>query len=178
MDYEKAQKRFPTMTIQNGMYSSMQLINIPAELNGWKVYCRFSNNFGAADSAAAVITVGQEYSGEITPMSVGFEGRWAEEINGRCQIVFTYRSGGGVDAEITWSGSAWQRSCWEMTATFFKDDILVYENAHSWIETYSDNNFYTISDETYGGTGRFYMQGPKLHWMNDQTGEDTVFVKS
>ena len=48
---------FPTMKILNGMYSTMKLENIPLEANGWKVYCRYTNNAGSADTASALITV-------------------------------------------------------------------------------------------------------------------------
>ncbi len=55
--YTDAADRFPTMQIIHGEYSTMQLKNIPAELNGWSVYCRYSNNNGTTDTATAKITV-------------------------------------------------------------------------------------------------------------------------
>ena len=185
--YTDAQNQFPTLQITGGDQSTLRLANIPATLSGWKVYCAFRNNIGTVNTDSAVITVkGQGttpgQSQVITPTTPtptaqrGFEGRWAEEIAGRCQINFTYRGEGSVIADITWSGSAWQRSCWKMTANAYKNDIMVYEDAHSWIETYAADNSCTVSDEAYGGTGSFYMQGGKLHWYNDQTGEDTVFI--
>ncbi|MBQ3482226.1 MAG: hypothetical protein IJH48_07925 [Oscillospiraceae bacterium] len=106
----------------------------------------------------------------------GFEGMWAEEIAGRCQILFSYRGEGSQNVEITWSGSAFERRCWEMTADVYKNDIMIYENAHSWVETYTDEENYTVSDESFDGTGSFYLEDGKLHWINDQTGEDTVFI--
>ena len=44
LDYAQAANEFPTLEIINGYASTMQLKSIPAALNGWKVYCRFSNN--------------------------------------------------------------------------------------------------------------------------------------
>ena len=58
--YTDAEDRFPTMQIIHGEYSTMQLKNIPAELNGWSVYCRYSNNSGTTDTASAKITVETE----------------------------------------------------------------------------------------------------------------------
>ena len=43
--------------IVDGFASTMRLRNIPAELNGWRVYCRFSNNVGATNTLSALITV-------------------------------------------------------------------------------------------------------------------------
>ena len=55
--YTDAQKLFPTLTIINGYAKDMTLDNIPVELNGWQVYCRFTNGAGSADSGFARITV-------------------------------------------------------------------------------------------------------------------------
>ena len=51
-----------------------------------------------------------------------------------------------------------------------------YADGHSWIETYHSESTYSVSDEQYGGTGSFYLMDGKLHWVNNQTGDDTVFV--
>lgn len=55
--YTDAQKLFPTLTIINGYAKDMTLDNIPVELNGWQVYCRFTNSSGSTDSGFARITV-------------------------------------------------------------------------------------------------------------------------
>ncbi|MBR1457203.1 MAG: hypothetical protein IJ594_08625, partial [Oscillospiraceae bacterium] len=57
LDYSQAAKEFPKLEIVKGFASSMQLNNIPEALNGWKVYCRFSNNSGAVNTDKATITV-------------------------------------------------------------------------------------------------------------------------
>ena len=55
--YTDAAKEFPKLQIINGDKGTMKLQNIPAELNGWKVYCAFRNNVGTTNTAAAAITV-------------------------------------------------------------------------------------------------------------------------
>ena len=55
--YSTAQALFPTLKIINGFAKDMTLENIPSELNGWKVYCRFSNANGYTDTATATLTV-------------------------------------------------------------------------------------------------------------------------
>ena len=81
-----------------------------------------------------------------------------------------------MDVSITWSSSAWERACWNMTANIYKNDIMTYNDGHSWVETYTDDTHYSVSEETFGGTGSFYLENGKLHWVNDQTNENTVFV--
>ena len=99
----------------------------------------------------------------------GFEGRWAEEIAGRCQLTMTYRAEGSMNVSVTWSSSAWQRACWTMTADVYKNDILIYEDGHYWVETFSDDTHVTVSDESFNGTGSLYLQDGKLHVLNHKT---------
>ena len=186
IDYQQAANEFAGLKVVSGNTKDMTLQNIPASLNGWRVYCRFYNNSGSVNTGSALITV----TGQGTPAgqgaanvviaqpSGGFEGRWAEEIAGRCQITFTYRSEGSQNVVITWSGSAWQRSCWTMTATVSRNDIMTYSDGHHWIESFTDENNSMITDETYGESGSFYIQDGKLHWFDNQTQQDTVFVRA
>ena len=58
MTYEAAQAAFPSLEIRNGMYSNLQLRNIPYSLNGWRVYCQYSNpGVGYVNTETARITV-------------------------------------------------------------------------------------------------------------------------
>ncbi len=57
LEYLEAGQRFPTMDIMGGMYATMQLGHIPADVSGWRVYCRFSNDVGYVDTESATITV-------------------------------------------------------------------------------------------------------------------------
>ena len=57
IDYLTAQKEFPNLKIINGYAKDMTLDNVPETLNGWKVYCRFSNDSGSANTEKAKITV-------------------------------------------------------------------------------------------------------------------------
>ena len=184
LDYLQAQNEFAGLKVIGGNTKDMTLQSIPASLNGWRVYCRFYNNAGSVNTGSALITVtgqgtaaGQGAANVVIAQpSGGFEGRWAEEITGRCQITFTYRAEGSQNVVITWSGSAWQRSCWTMTATVSRNDIMTYSDGHHWIETFTDENSSMITDETYGESGSFYIQDGKLHWFDNQTQQDTVFV--
>ena len=57
LDYTQAQAEFPSLKILNGNTKDLTLDAIPTALNGWRVYCRFSNDSGHTDSASALITV-------------------------------------------------------------------------------------------------------------------------
>ncbi len=57
LDYVQMQKEFPTLKVINGYSKDLTLENIPDALNGWRVYCRFSNKAGAVKTATALITV-------------------------------------------------------------------------------------------------------------------------
>ena len=67
IDYLKAAEEFPTLKIIDGYGKDMTLDKIPAELNGWKVYCRFSNDSGSTDTASALITVKGAGTGSGSP---------------------------------------------------------------------------------------------------------------
>ena len=66
LDYAQAAKEFPGLEILKGYASTMQLKNIPESLNGWSVYCRFSNHAGAVKTAKASITVEGSKTGGST----------------------------------------------------------------------------------------------------------------
>ena len=177
--YKDVQNQFPALGIIGGNTKDLTLENIPAALNGCRVYCRFSNAYGAVNTASALLTV-KSVPG-VTPAPAqrqGFEGQWAEEIAGRGQITMTYRAEGSVNVDIRWSGSAWQSYHWQMTADASGYDTMSYNDCHSWVETYYDDYHYTITDEAFNGSGIFYIIDGKLHWHNDQTGEDSVFIPS
>ncbi len=57
LDYSQINARFPGLEVTKGYASTTQLKNIPADMNGWKAYCRFSNNYGSVNTTSAVITI-------------------------------------------------------------------------------------------------------------------------
>ncbi len=183
MTYEAAQAAFPTMDILNGMYSNLQLKNIPYAANGWKVYCRYSNtDAGYVDTAMACLTVipvlarqnGQTGAQLPVAQQTDFLGNWADTSDGRCQILFTYRDENSLNVGILWRDLSGRRDCWNMTATFYSEGVLVYSDGHYWAEVYSNDNSYTVSAESWNGTGSFYFENSRLHWYNGQTGEEVV----
>ena len=178
LNYLQAQTEFPTLKVLHGDTKDLTLDSIPAALNGWKVYCRFSNNYGSVNSGSALITVqgqgGNSASGTVVQQ--GFGGRWVEPTAGRCTVTLNYRAEGSWNVDITWSGSAWQRARWQMTANATRSDALSYTDGHAWTETYTDNTTYMISDESFNGTGSFTLQGNQLHWLDTARGEEVILI--
>ena len=184
-DYSVVQNQFPALRIIGGNSKDLTLSGIPQALNGCRVYCKFSNSVGSVKTASALITVKSTpgYTAPTVPGSTvtsaqyqSFIGRWAEELAGRCQISIAYKTQGSANVDISWSNSAWSKSRWQMTAYVYKDGIMAYDDAHTWIESYVDGYNPIVSDESYGGTGSLYIQDGKLHWYNDVTGQLTVLV--
>ena len=60
--YDTIGSEFPSLQVIDGAYSTMQLKNIPAGMNGWRVYCRFSNNEGYNNTGSASIYVNSRSS--------------------------------------------------------------------------------------------------------------------
>ena len=179
LNYVQAQNQFPTLKIINGFTKDLTLDNIPAELNGWRVYCRFSNNYGSVNTNTATITVdGTQVVPTPYVQNVSYEGRWAGESASRCQLTMTYRAAGSVNVEIFWSNSANERYCWAMTGNLSADGSMVYNDGHAWLQTYIDENSYRISEESFGGYGYFYIRDGKLHWVDSSLGRETVFIRA
>ena len=151
VSYAVVQSYLPELRIIGGSSKDLTLQNIPEALNGCRVYCCFTNSAGSVNTKPALITVisGQGYTYPAAQRT-GFEGRWTDEISGRCQIIFTYRSEGSMNVDINWSGSAWVHGRWQMTANAYNGNIMGYADGHSWIETYYSESTYSVSDEQYG----------------------------
>ena len=57
LTYDLVPTQFPTMQVYYGVYSKMELRNVPLAADGWKVYCRYTNGFGDTDTEMATLTV-------------------------------------------------------------------------------------------------------------------------
>lgn len=177
VSYQTVQNQFPALKIIGGNTKDMTLEGIPDALNGCRVYCRFSNRFGSANTASALITVIPVTSMNVpTTQREGYQGRWADNIAGRCQVNITYEGDGNAYIDVSWGSSAWETARWQMTASINQNGTLTYNDGHYWVENYSDGTNYTISDENYNGSGSFYKQDGTLHWYDAQTGSDTVLI--
>ena len=90
LDYSQAAKEFSGLEIVNGYASTMQLKNIPASLNGWNVYCRFSNKAGAVTTGRASITVNNSQPAGIPLITKNPTGETVAP-GGSCCFVARYK---------------------------------------------------------------------------------------
>ncbi len=93
LDYSQAAKEFSGLEIVDGYASSMQLKNIPASLNGWKVYCRFSNKAGAVKTDKASITVTGSQQNQASGVPLITKNPTGETVapGGACSFVARYK---------------------------------------------------------------------------------------
>ncbi len=106
-------------------------------------------------------------------------GRWAEKIAGRGLITIMGGENGTYDVVIDWSSSAFEKACWEMTATAQDDGSLRYENGRHFIRTYTSETEYTDAEQYTNGTGTFTLNSAnEIMWQDDvdHAGDDTVFI--
>ena len=193
LTYEAAQKKFETMEIINGMYSTMQLKNIPYEANGWRVYCRYSNNNGYSDTKTALITVkanpnptptptatpSPDPTTDPVPVVTGFSGTWAEENVRKGTITIIQTGSGAYSICVEWSRSAFAKDFWTMDATDSGNGTLAYSNAVHELRSYSEDGSYTTETIYTDGSGSFHLDSnAKLIWtdMKGEISTDMRFV--
>ena len=67
ISYKNIQSEFPTLVVSKGYASTTHIFHIPAEMNGWRAYCKLSNDVGSVNTNAALITVKGAGSTQISP---------------------------------------------------------------------------------------------------------------
>ena len=193
--YTDAAAIFTGLKIIGGDQSTMQLQNIPNELNGWKVYCAFRNNMGSVNTDAAAITVtGAPVAQNITPnqpnqpsgtvivaqnTSSGYTGSYVESVAGRGTMDIS----GSPDlykVHVRWSDSAYAYAEWDFSGTFSDTGILSYNDA---VMTYYDmsNNTSRVIFRNGSGTLAYVDSGLYgVYWTefrSDASADNTFFQK-
>ena len=94
LTYEEAAKQFPNMQILNGMYSTLELKNMPLDLNGWKVYCQYRNRVGSTNTEKATITVTAKGSADPAKLPVVTKSPTGETVDagGTAWFVANHRN--------------------------------------------------------------------------------------
>ena len=93
-DAAELRAKFPNMEIRNGMYSTMELRNMPLELSGWKVYCQYRNRTGSTNTEKATITVTAQGDVDKSKLPVVTKSPTAETVDagGSAWFVAKYRN--------------------------------------------------------------------------------------
>ena len=188
--YLEAQKEFPKMEIQQGYASTMKLVNIPAELDGWQVYCEFRNNVGTTNTDAARITVtgGQKAAAEENANAAApeaeeagdpYTGTFVEAIAARGTMEIAENLG-RYHVHVVWSGSAAENAEWTFSGKFSDTGVLKYDDAVLKINKGAAN---TSEVKYTNGTGTltFVDSGVKgVYWtdnMPEAAANNTFFAK-
>lgn len=163
--YEQIRQRFPTMQVANGMYSTMQLSNIPIGANGWKVYCRYTNNGGSSDTNSAVLTVTER----STPVDFGLAGDYMDSVGQRASMKIT---GPATLYNITihWGGGYNESAEWSFTGSFDSTGTLRYTDCIKKTVTYNTAGIpSTVINYSYGtGSLVYSAAGGYISWVDNQ----------
>ncbi len=168
LSYKDIGSRFPELKVVDGNTGSMLLKNIPAEMDGWMVYCRFTNDNGSADTARATINIKNASTDRYLGTYVC--GRASIHISGGPELYTVL---------ITWGSSASEHSEWTFTGKFDENGVLTYTDCTRTDLVYTDDVTHTDTVVYSNGTGKLEYKDFKLSWTDDMEnkGEGMTFTK-
>ena len=181
--YTDAANAFPALQIINGSGSTLQLKNIPAGLSGWKVYCRFSNNFGATNTGLAQINVNSQTPGGTVIIdnpavvySTDYNGIYYDAVSQRA--VITIVGGPTVfSATVSWANSVNETVTWSFSGSFDSRAVMYYSNCVKATITFDAVGNQSKVIDYSNGTGYIQMTGSGLLWVDDGRGGGMNFIK-
>ena len=197
LTYSDAANEFPSLQILNGDRPTLQLKNIPASLNGWRVYCAYRNNIGSSNSSAALITVtGQPAPASNTnptpvttpapnsnptvitaPVSTTTpeqDAIYSAIYNGTyvesvAKRAFITISGGPTtfNVAISWPNGYTESSTWTFSGSFDGRAVLNYSNCTKVTTTYNESGSGSAVTNYTNGTGYIQMTDYGLIWVDN-----------
>lgn len=190
--YDAAKSRFPSLGISGGTENTLRLSNVPASMNGWKVYCRFGNSVGSVSSGSAVISVTAAATPAPTqappaptqapapePASEpNISGTYHDSIAGRATMTIS----GSPDyytVNVYWSGSAFEHAEWTFSGSA-SDGRLSYNNAVKTVVSYDEDGIETrVTEYTNGSGALYYGISGGLRWedFEENIASGTAFVQ-
>ena len=166
--YSDIGSTFPNLKVIDGNTDTLQLKNIPAEMNSWQVYCHFSNALGSSDTNRARISI----KNASTDHYLG------TYVCGRASIKI---SGGPSKYQvfISWGSSASEHSEWTFSGKFDENGVLTYSDCTRTDLVYTDDVTHTDTVVYTNGTGKLTFKDPNLTWTDDKqnAGDGMTFVK-
>ena len=202
LTYDAMPAYFPTLEIINGMYSAMQLKNIPLTLNGWKVYCRYSNDIGSVSTGSALLSVlpnpaaQQASSGGQTDGSQGgatgenpaqattasFAGTYVDSVGARAQIEITSDAPGHYYVVASWPNSETEEYTWFFSGEFNQYGVLEYKDCSLVVTRFNEAGEGLAIEAFSNGTGKleYSFTNGGLYWTDDFSGsvaDGIYFVK-
>jgi len=128
IEYTEAAQAFPGLEVIDGDTGDLALRSIPESLNGWRVYCRFSNAIGSSDTDRATVTVTAAKAPE-QEQTVAFDytGTFTEARAGRGTMTIS-GSPSLYEVSVDWYEGATEYIT-TFSGTFSDTGILSYNNA-------------------------------------------------
>lgn len=175
LTYESAQNRFPKMEIVNGMYSDLQLKNIPLDLDGWKVFCRYGNSYGTTDTGKATIyvltksapVIDYSYNGSYisNPSSQNITIKIKSDLNQYYILI----------SRTVSNDEVWE---WTMQGVFDDRGVLEYNNCKKYVSKLISVGNYDSTLAYENGTGRLIYVDGGIQWEDNQekAGEGIFFI--
>ena len=149
-DYSSVYGYFPYLSMSGGTEETLRLSNAPSDLNGWRVYCRFSNGTGSVDSSSATITVtaaapAPDTTNDGIDHSIDYSGVYYETATGH-GIMNISGSPDHYDISVEWSFNPGENTCWTFSGTFDSSGSLNFSDCAKVTTTYYENG--EIQDST------------------------------
>lgn len=186
LTYSDAANEFPAMKIINGDQTTMQLQNIPASMNGWRVYCAFQNNVGSVNTNPATVTVGTQTVPQNTNTSINIDTAYSAIYNGLYVESIAKRatmsiSGGPevFNVSITWPNGYAESSSWTFSGSFNGRAVLNYSNCTKTTTTYDNAGNPTVVTDYTSGTGYIQLSDAGAVWVDNvaNAGNGATFIK-
>ncbi|MBR4474411.1 MAG: hypothetical protein IKS55_12325 [Oscillospiraceae bacterium] len=177
LTYEMIGTKFPNLQVSNGMYSTMTLSNIPEAMNGWRVYCCYSNDYGSTSTEKASITVttgqgstsaGSTAGGTTAANTVSYEGLYVEEDDDGCTMEISADSG-TYYVTVTKFEDSEHIIMWEFSGKFNGDRILYYDEGVKTTLKYDEqgNEEKDIDPYDHSGDLDYWPSKNGIYWTDD-----------
>ena len=170
LSYEEIGTKFPALQVVNGMGNAMELYNIPEDMNGWRVYCCYSNDVGTSNTETAGITVkkgtGTTASQGLT--SANYPGLYTETYGSMGTMEITDQSG-WYSITVTWPQDSYEIRMWEFAGNFDANGVLYYDNCVSTLFEFDEQGNETPIILFSGGSGKLEYNASNggILWTSD-----------
>lgn len=176
LDYGQIGTKFPNLVVENGMYSTMTLSNVPEAINSWRVYCCYRNDYGSVNTDRATIQVtpaaaAQSSAGRqttTTTTTVNYNGLYVEEDDDGWTMEISSDSG-TYYVTVTWFVNSDEIIIWEFSGKFNGDRVMYYDNGVKTILTYDEQGeeYQDVDSYVHDGILDYWPSKSGIYWTDD-----------
>lgn len=164
IEYTEAAQTFSGLNVIDGDTGTLILKNIPESLNGWRVYCHFSNAIGSSDTDSADITVNAAKS--QIQNTFDYTGTFTESVASRGTITIS-GSPSLYDVVVDWYEGTTEYLT-TFSGTFSDTGVMSYNNGVLTVRFDDGSHELRYTD----GTGKLaYVDSgvAGVYWTDDQS---------